>query len=297
MSEPIYIDGSINILTGEEALRALERRNDKPFFDEGKGVGKVSAERWHEAQQAAETHWMVRGTRSMSDHNEENYRELDGFRALEGMRFRRALEIGCGPFSNSRYIARVCGVERLDFLDPLLETYRDHPFCRFKDGRLILEGAPGAKLSRLAWKVAARLSPGLFLSLKRAVGGTVRLGEMLPLPAEEMPTGNGYDLIAIINVIEHCYDAERIFANILAGSARDAVLVFQDELYDSREVAQELETEYDAAHPIKLDGAVIEGFLETNFRPLYRRKKVFPYRTSRGDVKEKRMISFIGKRI
>ena len=50
------------------------------------------------------------------------------------------------------------------------------------------------------------------------VSGSVPIGRLVASPIEEMPLDRKYDLVVMENVIEHCYDAELVFANILSSS-------------------------------------------------------------------------------
>lgn len=91
------------------------------------------------------------------------------------------------------------------------------------------------------------------------------------MPAEEMSASNKYDLVIMINVIEHCYDAELVFQNILDSTNEDSYFVFADKLYNHEKVKNAVKTGYDAAHPLKVDEKVIDKFLNGNFEVVYKR--------------------------
>jgi SAM-dependent methyltransferase len=86
-----------------------------------------------------------------------------------------------------------------------------------------------------------------------------------------MPTDTQYDLIVLINVIEHCYDIERVFESIRAIARENAVLVFGDRYYEHARVARWVtDSRYDAGHPLLVDRSVVDAFLEQTCEPLYR---------------------------
>ena len=94
---------------------------------------------------------------------------------------------------------------------------------------------------------------------------------LIPTSIEEMPTDGKYDLIIIINVIEHCYDINLVFDNILKISSPNTILVFHDKYFDNQQVRQHLQGHYyEAGHPLLVDRKVIDKFL-LNFEPLFQK--------------------------
>jgi SAM-dependent methyltransferase len=105
----------------------------------------------------------------------------------------------------------------------------------------------------------------------------IPISTFLSTPIEEMPTNGKYDLIVIINVIEHCYDINLVFDNIIKIASPNAILVFHDKYYDHQQVVQMVQGHYyESGHPLMVDRKVIDRFL-VNFEPLFRkivRKKI-----------------------
>jgi SAM-dependent methyltransferase len=89
------------------------------------------------------------------------------------------------------------------------------------------------------------------------------------MPIEEMPGSQAYDLVVMLNVLEHCYDASVIFDKILSILQPGGVFVFHDKLFTAAQAENDVQTRFDAGHPLRVGGTVIETFLETNFTPLY----------------------------
>ncbi len=188
MAEAWYVDENTGVLRGEEAERAIRERSDARFLSE-EGIVRVPAERWKTAQQFERTGWMEKWHGASDDRNLQHAEEFEGYGAIAGERFERAMELGCGPFTNLRIIADFVSIGRVSLLDPLIESYLTLPNCRYAKGTL------------------------------RAHSGdpVLPVEEMLACPIEKMPVeGRGYDLVVMMNVIEHCFDVHLIFEKILA---------------------------------------------------------------------------------
>ncbi len=269
MMKHLFIDENVDILVDGEAELALARRNDSTFFVEGKGVPKVSDERWRTAQKAEKKHWIVLGSGADDDRNYEHFESFEKYRVLRGLEFNRAIELGCGPFTNLRIIGDVCRVRSCDLLDPLIREYMDHPHCSYRGGRIRLENT----------SIPRRLQAGLS-RVERRFGrdlgwprfrGSIPVGQAMPIPAEELTPGYQYDLVTMVNVIEHCYDIDLVLRNVAAATVRGGLLVLHDKYYDAQATEERLTSHYDAAHPLQVDRSVIDRFLAEHFSPLFYR--------------------------
>lgn len=266
MSKHVYVDRNVRILTGDEAKAALAEDNDRDFLSEGQGVVRVSEERWEAAQHAERRHWMQLGRRASSDRNDEHFEEFARCAAIQGLSFERAIEIGCGPFTNLRLIGDVCKIEECTLLDPLIKSYLDHPNCAYDERALAVERTDWSLRRRRITNTIANRSNLLrrFIYKKR-----VPIGEIITKPAELMPTDRQYGLVVMINVLEHCYDARGVFRNIAAITETGGYLVFHDKYYAHRSVEMGLDSYYDAAHPLQVDRHVIDEFLPENFDQVF----------------------------
>jgi hypothetical protein len=207
--------------------------------------------------------------RSTDDRNYTHYLGFKKYRALSGKDYSHAIELGCGPFTNLRYIGRVCKIEKCDLLDPLLNDYLTHPNCRYPDGLSIrMESRLNILLNgfRLGRRTLRMVPPGV-----RSFGSPrLTVANLLANPLEEATLRQPYDLIVIVNVIEHCYDLNLAFDMIERMAAPNSVLVFHDKLFDHDRVAYLVNGHlYDAGHPIMADRRVIEGFLRSFGTPLF----------------------------
>lgn len=265
-----FVDEDFNILKGEDARNALEETSDEKYLSEDKGIVHVPRSRWEVAQIFERTGWMEMWSGAADDRNYRHKADFDDYQTLSGMTFDHAIELGCGPFTNLRLIAQVCTIKRCTLLDPLIMTYLGHKHCSYNKRMLRCESVLSRLLSapkplRGIRRIVRYLAPLLLVK-------QIPVHELIASPIEEMPVRASYDLIVIINVIEHCYDIDLVFDRIINMAAPDAVLVFHDKYYEHETVSQLVKGHYyEAGHPLMVDRSVIDGFLENHFEPLFRR--------------------------
>jgi SAM-dependent methyltransferase len=267
----LYVDDQLRFLTGTEAAEALRERSDARFLDAGKGVVRVPRERWEEAQRYERDTWLVAAAEASDDRNEEHREGFGNYEALHGRSFQHAAELGCGPFTNLRLIARYCSIASCTLVDPLIPQYLHHRHCRYDRRHLRLAETSfgrtlgGSRIGRVAARVLRKVAPGL-------LSRQVPVRDLLATPIEEMNIDRPqFDLVVMINVIEHCFDAEKIFSVISRILEPGGVFVFHDKLFDGGEIAADVETRFDAGHPLRVQREVVMAFLERDFRPLYSR--------------------------
>jgi len=291
--QKIFVDQNVNILTGTDAERMLQTKNDALYYREGKGIIQVSKARWKEAQTCERTHWMVKGLESSNDRNDAHYQGFDAYRAIHGNIFLHAIELGCGPFTNLRIIGCECRLQSCTLLDPLIREYMLHPHCTYRNNLLRTQFPPpsAGKLRR----ALARRVPLLTAWMRSPLNPrNIHVDHLLACPIETMPTNRTFDLVVICNVIEHCICVEEVFSRILSITHAGSILIFQDKLYEDDAIKHELTRTYDAAHPLRVSRHIIESFCKDNFESLY--NKILPraedkYSSARED------IYFIGRRI
>jgi SAM-dependent methyltransferase len=265
----LYIDENVTVHEGERAARWVAAKAAETPVDSARGVAQVNHDRWEEAQRYERRTWMERGRRVLSDRNEHHRKRFAGFAALDGRRFARGIELGCGPFTNLRLILEGCQIEEIHLLDPLIGDYLEHPFCKYR----------GRRLGGLLNDTPARL-PGYLtqpLSAWRSKLNDLRIGGLFGRPVavsdamiETYAGDRRFDLVVMINVLEHCQDAISVFSKIDQLLLPDGVLVFHDKLYDAASVQRLLRVLYDAGHPLRVDRSVVEQFLAPRFSPLMR---------------------------
>jgi SAM-dependent methyltransferase len=264
----LFIGRDIDVLEGQSAADALGATNDSRFYESGKGVLRVDQARWSEAQHYERKTWLERGRTTADDRNRFHQQRFAGYSPLKGMKFGRAIELGCGPFTNLRLILEVAEASHVHLLDPLIADYVGHPLCRFRHSRLGGLFGFGTREALRSWRYPLAQLRESVNSL--AVGGVRgRHVELENSTIEDFATPHKFDLVVLINVLEHCRDAEKVFAKVWEILAPGGIFVFHDKFFESSAIAESLATLYDAGHPIRLDPVVSEAFLH-RFVPLMR---------------------------
>lgn len=243
--DPCFVDEYRKLSVGHEAAMQLQSKNDTRYTQEGQGVIEVDMARWEEAQRYERRAWMKgRGLRARSDRNSEHERGFENYAAIQRRYFDNAIEIGCGPFTNMVRILKYVRCESVTLLDPLIDDYLTHPNCTYKRKRL--GGWFGKKVQTVA------------------------------LPVENFATDQVYDLVVVVNVLEHCFSTPRFFERIISLTAPNGVLVFHDKLIPASVVQVFVENIYDAGHPLRVVEDRVLGFLSENYVELYRKRVSIP---------------------
>lgn len=262
--EPLFIASGPLVYRGEDAVRQLAHTNDRKFVVAGRGIPSVDGNRWQLAQVAEQSHWFKPngvGRRIADDRNFAHFDRFARYEPLRGRHFEHALEIGCGPFTNLRLIADTCSIESCTLLDPAMNSYLSHR-TRYFDRNNLYVVPPYRSVAR-AW---TRLAPMGRATLGR-VSRTVPIRDLLAVGAEESPATSA-DLVVMVNVIEHCRDADQIIDAVKAAVKPGGILVLSDKCYSAEVVAQRASWVYDQAHPLRVAEAVFRPILD-GFRVLF----------------------------
>jgi SAM-dependent methyltransferase len=293
MPEYLHIDDGVNIRTGAAAADALRRENDQRFLSGKNGVVQVDQQRWRTAQGTELTHWMKRGRSLTDDRNQLHFARFDNYQAIRGMHFRHAIELGCGPFTNLRLLGSRCQIDQCSLLDPLIEQYLTHPHCAYTRTELRWERpARWAVWQRLGSAIRRRVP---WWPAWRWPGRAIPVRSLFACPIEEMPLNETYDLVVLINVIEHCYDARAVLDKVLAMLAPGGVLIFHDKLFDHQRVSVDVRQVYDAAHPLQVDRQVVEQWLAAHFQALFQRNLTEQWQVAGMDFSAD-VLYFIGRK-
>ena len=270
----IYIGSNRTVLEREDARKKLEQDNDLKWLTGKAGVLQIDQARWQKAQEFELKTWMVDGRWTHEDNNNFHKKAFGDYEVLRGMSFKNGIELGCGPFTNLRHVGGVTKVGEIYLLDPLIKKYLKHPFCRYKGGQMWI------------WE---RLVTNVNWPRRKSV-------QVIEGSIEDFQTEKKFDLILLINVLEHCQNVEAVWQKVLDIAAPGAVLVFADKYYDGVHLTEVLKDRYDAGHPIKVDQSVIDDFLAKHWEVLYRQvveKKGRAGRTSWDDYKA---VYYIGRK-
>lgn len=132
MSEPIFVASPVEVYQGEAAVEHLQTTNDSQYASED-GVMVVSDTRWLKAQEYERQTWMQYNPQATQDRNSEHAGHFDQYRALPE-KLGDVVELGCGPFTNARYVLQGNRwIHTITLVDPLLNTYLGHPHCAYTD--------------------------------------------------------------------------------------------------------------------------------------------------------------------
>jgi SAM-dependent methyltransferase len=290
----LFVDENLHAYLGEEAEERLRTMNDATYLEGAKGIVKVSQERWRLAQQYERKTWMESSAHADDDRNEDHAESFDYYESIAGKNFARAIELGCGPFTNIRLLARRAEIHSCVLLDPLADSYQLHRNCKYKHGLVTVSNSRLHDWlgKSLAGRAARRI---LRFARPQSLEVGVRIESLLPFPIEQIPACGVFDLIVMINVLEHCYDAELIFHNLLRLSRPGTVFVFHDRLYDAQQVRDEAGVKFDAGHPLRISGSRTKAFLADHFVPLFQREKTIDDHAYGMDFTEDSLY-FIGSR-
>lgn len=180
------------------------------------------------------------------DNNKRNRDEFNNFSALNGKKFDKVIELGCGPFTNLRYILPIIECREIDLLDPLVKTYLTKRNCAYRNGLISGDNT---------WR-------------NRIFGKKKQVGTYA-CAIEDFITSKKYDLVIMINVLEHCRDFEKIKEKILSISQKGTYFVCSDKIFSIEEIKQDLENTYDAGHPLRINKEHLIKFLKDNFQKVY----------------------------
>jgi len=219
----------------------------------------VSRERWQTAQTWEQKHW-IKDQKELGKFG-KNYiwrllalfGAVDKYRGddrnswwqemFEGYKFlpatvENALEIGCGPYSNMRLIQRVCRPSHLYLSDPLIRTYANFKMTF---------------VSQMHKEAACTLDDH---------------------PGEELPfKGEYFDLVVMINVLDHVRDAEACMQNLVRVAKPGGMVIVGQDLTNPEDLAMQPDG-LKVGHPITLDEPWFRRYFDQDFRPVL--NKVLP---------------------
>jgi ubiquinone/menaquinone biosynthesis C-methylase UbiE len=165
-----------------------------------------------------------------------NYWWLDKFENYKYLpkKFNRSLEVGSGPYSNTRLISQIVDIGEINCVDPLMDEYR-----HFKN-TYISEMAKRGKIKTYVGK-----------------------GEKLEFPDEY------FDLVVCINVLDHVEDAEKCLSEIARVLKKGGYFVFGQDLKDlGNSFGHE---EIDPGHPIILHHKTLDRILDQTYVSVFKR--------------------------
>ncbi len=174
-----------------------------------------------------------------------NYWWLDKFENYKYLpkKLSRSLEVGSGPYSNTRIISKIVDIDEIYCIDPLMDDYKN-----FKDtyiSRMIKTGKIKASSDK---------------------------GEALNFPDEY------FDLVTCINVLDHVEDAEKCLSEIFRVLKKGGYFVFGQDIRNLNHYTHE---EIDPGHPIILHYKTLDRLLDQKYISIF--KRLLPKVEARAD--------------
>lgn len=222
-----FVASPTDVYHDDEAAAMLRDTNDSRFMTV-LGVVSVDRARWEKAQRYERETWLTYNLDARSDRNEAHREAFGGYAALP-YDLGDCIELGCGPFTNLRYILDGHKASSIWLLDPLIKEYEfSHPNCAYKGWQMHGQQVQPINDAIEAWRGVRQ-----------------------------------FDTVVMVNTLAHCYDVHRVFKTIRRILKLDGILIF----CEGAKTEQPTDF-YDVGHPLTMTQAVIDAFL-SRFEPMY----------------------------
>ncbi|CAF1145919.1 unnamed protein product [Rotaria sordida] len=219
------------------APKSCTATSDDCFYHPEYGIGEISYDRWMHALSAEKKMW---GGNARDDRSSDHLAGFNNYKELPN-NLGDVLELGCGPFTQTRPILNLKNrqfyIKSITLWEPSAIHYVQYvKHCVYKNGKII--GFPNI--------TTIIVSAG----------------------AEQLRFMNSYDTIIIINVLEHVQNAYEILQNIYNALRPNGTLVLGERWWDHYNWNTSTTNLDRILHPIRIKYRVWEYF--TNFfKPLY----------------------------
>ncbi len=235
MPDDIWVGAPNDLREGTAARKALAQINDMKYWDDEVGIIEVDPIRWQEAQAYEAAGWVQHWQGATDDRNGEHKRGFNNYRDLP-KNLGDLLEVGCGPFTQTRTILKDRIAKSITLLDPLLLQYANCvQNCTYKNGQL-----DGQEAKRVNARV------------------------------EDMEFSDEFDTIICINVLEHVLNARKVLNNITEALRPGGLAVLGERTYDDLDISKL----YDVGHPIRVKSKVIKEWAN-DYEEVYRNGDYF----------------------
>lgn len=230
MSDPIWVGSLDDIRHGEATLAVIKEQSDANRWVDGQGIIQVDRDRWEAAQRFERQGWMKAWATDSDDRSAEHCQLFNNYNVVPSQ-LESILEVGCGPFTQTRTILSGRTASSVTLQDPLINDYLHHRHCSYAN--------------RLLHHMPVILIPKML---------------------EEYNPQAEFDTVICINVLEHTMDATTCLRHILEALEPNGILIFGERLYDDFDPTRM----YCVGHPIRICKQMIEKFKE-NFHILFER--------------------------
>lgn len=244
-------------------------------------VYRVSSERWNEALEWEREGWIkaqklrakyfknliwkalstlrLKPKYRGNDWNDWWKKQFQDYNFLD-KNIENAIEVGCGPYTNMRYIIQKCQPKHLFLSDPLMKTYVNFKLTY---------------VSELYRKGFCTLDDH---------------------PLEECPFAENYfDLAVMINVLDHVQDAKLCMMNLCKMVKTGGLIVIGQDLSNEEDIKNSIGSKGATGHPIKLNHEWMEKFIRNKFEPII--DKILPRELGRNPEGHYGTYLFAGKKL
>ncbi|CAF1099229.1 unnamed protein product [Rotaria sordida] len=226
--------------------------SDDCFYHPEYGIGEISHDRWMHAISSEKSAWS--GTKRSDDRSSDHLAGFNYYKELPN-NLGDVLEVGCGPFTQTRPILnlknRQFDIKSITLWEPSAIYYVQYvKNCVYKNGKI--NGFPN--LTTIV------VSAG----------------------AEQLRFMNSYDTIIMINVLEHVQNSYEILQNIYNALRPNGILVLGERWWDHYNWHISSITADRVLHPIRIKYRVWQYFTSF-FKPLYDARNHRSYLKYRGN--------------
>lgn len=221
-------------------------------------IKKVDTSRWEKAQKF-EFEFASKNLNTNDDWNFWWAEKFDNYKLIRNRHFANIIEVGCGPFTNMRYILPVISYERVYFEDPLIQFYLSEYIVRNNRLKDVL------KRILLKKETYKNHLLRIFSEFKNKV-------EICSSKLEELPyKDNLFDLLVCINVLDHVNDFEKCMQEINRVLKKGGILIMGQDLSNEEDYINAPESYKDIGHPIKIDEQVLGESINDKYDFLFKK--------------------------
>jgi len=171
----------------------------------------------------------------------------------------KALEVGCGPYTNTRLISKICNIKEIHCCDPLMDVYKSF---------------------RLTWLTRQYAKNKIKIYNDKC---------------EDLRFENAsFDIVICINVLDHVQNAPQCLNEIIRVTKQGGCIILGQDLSDEEDLSNEM-IRNDVGHPIKIHHAVLDRTFGDSFEPLL--KKILPRDKGRNPDAHYGTYIYIGQKI
>jgi ubiquinone/menaquinone biosynthesis C-methylase UbiE len=171
----------------------------------------------------------------------------------------RALEVGCGPFTNMRLISKCSKINEIVCSDPSIELY---------------------KTFKLTWLVRQIKKNKIKVSDDKC--------ENLKYPDKY------FDLVVCINVLDHVQDAIQCLKEIDRVIKIGGFIILGQDLSNKEDIEKIMKTKDEIGHPIKINHILLDDFFKQTYKNCF--KRVLPRDKGRDPKSHYGTYIFIGQK-